>query len=71
METSKAPSLKLTSPIQFIRESIGELKKVNWPTRNETIKLTVVVVTISLIVGGFIGGIDLLFLRISSFIFQR
>jgi preprotein translocase subunit SecE len=71
MEMPKATSMKLTSPIQFIRESIGELKKVNWPTRNETIKLTVVVVAISLIVGVFIGGTDLLFLRISSYIFQR
>lgn len=36
----------------------SELKKVTWPTREETIRLTVIVVLISLIIGLYIGIID-------------
>jgi len=71
METPSTTSLPKIAPIKFIRESLGELKKVNWPTRDETVKLTVVVIAISVIVGLFIGGTDMLFLRIQSLIFQR
>ncbi|MCA9371731.1 preprotein translocase subunit SecE [Candidatus Woesebacteria bacterium] len=38
----------------------GELKKVTWPTREETIRLTGVVIVISLIIGFYIGIIDFL-----------
>ncbi len=37
-----------------------ELKKVTWPTREETIRLTVVVIAISLIIAVYIGIIDVL-----------
>lgn len=36
-----------------------ELKRVTWPTRAETIRLTTVVIVISLIIGVYIGIIDL------------
>jgi preprotein translocase subunit SecE len=57
--------------VKFIQETIAELKKVTWPTRHETLKLTVVVITISLIVGIFIGGLDALFLSLTTKIFQH
>lgn len=37
-----------------------ELKKVTWPTRKETIRLTGIVIGISLIIGLYIGIIDIL-----------
>lgn len=37
---------------------IDELKKVTWPTRQETIRLTAIVIGISLIIGLYIGIID-------------
>ena len=39
---------------------IDELKKVTWPTKKETIRLTAVVIIISLIIGIYIGIIDVL-----------
>lgn len=36
----------------------NELKKVSWPTKQETTRLTIVVVVISLIIGFYIGIID-------------
>ena len=61
----------LPSPVQFVREVLAELKKVTWPTKQETLKLTVVVIAISVIVGAFIGALDTMFLRITGFFFRR
>ena len=44
----------------FAQDIIEELKKVSWPSRNETIRLTTVVIGISLIIGLYIGIIDIL-----------
>lgn len=57
------------APVRFFREVVAELKRVNWPTRHETIKLTVVVIAISVIVGLFIGGLDALFVKITSVLY--
>lgn len=35
-----------------------ELKKVTWPLRNEVVRLTVVVILISLIIAAYVGAID-------------
>ncbi|NTU46056.1 preprotein translocase subunit SecE [Candidatus Roizmanbacteria bacterium] len=37
-----------------------ELKKVTWPSRQDTIRLTMIVILISLIIGMYIGIIDVL-----------
>lgn len=61
----------MVTPIGFFNEVVAELKKVTWPTRNETLKLTAVVIVISIVVGAFIGGLDSLFLKATSFLFNR
>ena len=40
--------------VRFIKESIAELKKVEWPTQNQTIQGTVVVLVACIIVGTFL-----------------
>ena len=42
----------------FIRESVAELRKVDWPNRAQTIQGTVVVIIAVLIVGAYLWGID-------------
>ena len=49
---------KLTT---FIKEARAELKKVNWPTREQTVKYTGLVVGLSLAVAMFLGALDYLF----------
>jgi len=44
----------------FATDIIEELKKVTWPTKKETFRLTTVVILISLIISIYIGIIDLL-----------
>ena len=44
--------------LKYFGEVKIEISKVIWPKRNEVIKLTVTVISISLIVGLYLGGID-------------
>lgn len=69
MDKPNTPSLPKGGPAQFVREVLTELKKVNWPTRQETVKLTIAVIIISVAVGIFIGGLDALMVKITSFLF--
>ena len=46
---------------RFIDETTSELKKVTWPTREQTINLTVLVFLVSLVVGVFISVFDFIF----------
>jgi preprotein translocase subunit SecE len=71
MENANVSAIARFAPFQFIRESLAELRKVSWPSRAEAIKLTAVVIALSVIVGVFIGGTDLLFLRLSTYLFQQ
>ncbi len=48
-----------------VRRNIGsdivdELKKVSWPSRKDTIRLTSIVIGVSLIIGLYVGIIDIL-----------
>ena len=54
----------MTTPITFLKETRDELKKVVWPTRDEVVRLTTVVILTSLIVGLFLGGLDFVFTKI-------
>ena len=48
---------------RFIDEAWSELKKVSWPTREQTRNLTVLVFAISLVVGLYITLLDTVFQR--------
>ncbi|OGZ35599.1 MAG: preprotein translocase subunit SecE [Candidatus Portnoybacteria bacterium RIFCSPLOWO2_01_FULL_43_11] len=47
--------------INFLKEVRIELKRVTWPTRQDTIKYTLIVIGFSLAVAAFLGGLDFLF----------
>jgi len=42
-----------------VLDIISELKKVTWPTREETTRLTVAVIVVAVAIGVALGGIDL------------
>jgi preprotein translocase subunit SecE len=48
----------------FFKESEQELRHVNWPTRQEAIRLTSIVIGISLGLAIFLGAFDYLFVYI-------
>jgi len=48
----------MTSPVTFLKQTQDELKKVTWPKKSEVVRLTGIVLTISVAVGLYIGAID-------------
>ena len=47
--------------LRFMGETISELRRVTWPARQETMRLTVMVLTIAAAVGLFLYAFDLAF----------
>ncbi|MBU4016798.1 preprotein translocase subunit SecE [Patescibacteria group bacterium] len=56
----------MVTPITFLKQTYDELQQVKWPTRNEIIRLTVMVIFISFALGLYIGGIDFILTKIMS-----
>jgi preprotein translocase subunit SecE len=46
---------------KFFQETIGELRKVSWPTRQEAIQLTEIVLVVILIMAAILGGLDYIY----------
>jgi len=47
--------------LDFIKGAYIEFRKVEWPSFRQTVRLTVLVVGVSLAVGLFVMGVDYLF----------
>jgi preprotein translocase subunit SecE len=52
----------------FFQESVQELKRVNWPSRQETLQLTLAVIFVSLAVAIYLGVLDFIFTSILELI---
>jgi len=52
--------------LDYLSEVKLELTKVTWPKRNEIVRLTLIVLAISLVVGLFSGGLDFIFTKMLS-----
>jgi preprotein translocase subunit SecE len=46
---------------RYINETVGELRKVSWPTRKEATNLTMVVIAVTFAMSVFLGLLDFLF----------
>ena len=56
---------------RIIGEVVGELRRVTWPTRQETLRLTFMVLAVAGAVGVFLGLVDLGFARLMGPILGR
>jgi preprotein translocase subunit SecE len=54
----------------YLQQSVQELKKVNWPTRKETIRYTLGVLGLSFIVAVILGFIDFGLIQLFGFIIK-
>jgi len=54
------------NPITYILQSRSELGKVVWPSRSETLRYTIVVAVVSVIVGVYIAGLDAVFAKFAE-----
>lgn len=62
---------KATGKFRFFGDVIAELKKVVWPTRQEAIRLTIMVLIVCIIIGIFLAGADYGFSRLVREVFMR
>jgi|TARA_B100000945_G_scaffold311917_1_gene305762 preprotein translocase subunit SecE len=65
--TNSAPKNRVGNVSRSIKEIYAELGRVTWPTKEETFRLSVIVISIAVVVGMFLGAIDLAFSRIIGF----
>lgn len=69
MAKSKAASKRRTNPVtRYLRETVAELRKVNWPTRQEATQLTTIVLIVIVFMSSLLGVLDFLFARLFGFI---
>jgi preprotein translocase subunit SecE len=65
----KKKKVSLGQRIQrFWRETIGELRKVTWPTPEEAWKMTRIVLVVMVIMAAMLGVLDFAFSRMISFL---
>ena len=50
--------------IRAIGEVVGELRRVTWPSKEETLRLTLMVIAVSAVIGAFLGAVDIGFARL-------
>lgn len=60
-----------TTPVGFLKEVRDELQKVVWPTRDEIIRLTGVVIIVSGVVAIFLGGADFILTKLVALIIAK
>ena len=58
--TQQKRRLRLSQP-HWMEVITSELRKVSWPSRDETVYLTTVVIIVALSVGALLGGVDVFF----------
>lgn len=57
--------------VQFYRETAAELRKVVWPTRDEAVRLSLIVVAVVVGMSAFLGGIDALLAQALRLVLER
>ena len=61
----------MNKTISFLKEVKEELFKVAWPTREQTIRYTVLVIIIAVVTGLFLGGLDYILTALTAFILEN
>lgn len=54
---------------RYFRETIGELRKVSWPTREEATNLTIIVLIVVAVMSVILGILDLVYSRFLGLVF--
>ncbi len=60
---SKSSTAK-KSRFSFFAEVLAELRKAHWPTRQEALRLSILVLLVAVVVGAILGVLDLGFTRL-------
>jgi preprotein translocase subunit SecE len=63
-KASTQPTPAKKSRFRFFTGVIAELRKAHWPTRQEALRLSILVLIICAIVGAILGALDLAFTKL-------
>jgi len=58
------PNINIFGFFQEVKEELG---KVTWPSREQTIRYTILVIIVAVVVGLFLGGLDYILTAITAF----
>jgi len=58
---AKASAKKDNIIIKYLKETRAELRKVSWPSRQEALNLTLIVVAFTVLMAALLGIIDYIF----------
>lgn len=62
---------KKRSRFAFIGDIIAELRKVTWPSRRDTTRLTIMVIIVCVVAGAFLWLLDLGFYKLVASVLLR
>lgn len=65
------PFLIMNKLTQYLTDSLTELKKVQWPSREQTVKHTLWVIVFSLVAGLLLAAFDYLFVYLLGLIIVK
>jgi preprotein translocase subunit SecE len=65
---AKAVAKKENAVTRYFKETRAELRKVNWPTRQQATNLTLIVLAVTVFMAILLGAIDYLFAQLFSLI---
>jgi preprotein translocase subunit SecE len=68
---SSRPKQWIASSKEFFRDTASEMKKVTWPTRNEVVGTTTVVIVATIVFALFLWACDVVFYKAIDFLFTR
>ena len=61
---------KENAVVRYFKDTRAELRKVSWPSREEAVNLTIIVMTVTIAMAAFLGVVDFLFSRLFSLIIR-
>lgn len=65
---AKATTKKENAVIKYLKETRAELKKVNWPSRQEATNLTLIVIAVTTFMALLLGFLDYIFAKLFELI---
>lgn len=57
--------------LNFLKETRAELEKVVWPTREQTIRYSILVIIVAVATGLFLGGLDYILTALTTYLINR
>lgn len=60
-KSAKKSSEQPNAVVRYLRQTRGELRKVTWPTRQESQRLTAIVLGVTAVMALFLGTLDFIF----------